>query len=801
MCYLLGITDVDPLRFGLALDRFLHIGRPDLPDIDLDFDWRVRDEVIAHAFRRYGDAHTAMVSSHLFLQPRSAFREAGKIHGLSNEQITELAGEVGEEEDGPAHGRGGAGRRAVAARLPAGAVALAAAAARRPASAGAAAPPVRALRRGRHHAAAHRRVRAAPAGDEGGRHHAVRQGRGGGGRPGEDRPARQPGAGERRGNAAARRRRPAWAASHDDPRRAAAPPGRRHAGRQPAGVARHAPPAGPDATAGDRGRDGALALIRPGAACGRDEREVRPAAPRGRARAGASRRAGSLLRDTYGLPVYQDDALGVIRAFTGLSVPESHRLYKRATKKNLTEEQDRLLAKSFRRLCAGRGIPAETVAEQWLLLTHFRRYSFCKSHAVSYGLLAWQVVAAKAHRPLQFWAAVLNNNQGVYPRRVYVEAIRGAGFRVLLPCVNRSAEAFAPEGDDSIRTGLGAVATLPEEVRGRILAERDRGGPYGGLADFRRRVGLGPETLAALIRGGALDFAGRPRPALFLEADLQDRIKPQGPELLPCRPADDWSPPDYDAARRCADEQELLGFVADVPMLSLFRALLPPDAVRSIDLPRHKGRRVRVAGLVATGRFAYTEKGLEVQFITLEDEWGLMETTIFPGTCRLIRHLALGPYVAEGVVDEQFGVFSLTAERVAACLALVGQQLRLQGGDQGNLRAGHRSYQLHMPLNISERRGLGLPKAVTIKWSLALVAATNRSDRSRSSCSILAVGSPSVDDTRSGTTPALTPARIITGNSSPLTRCIVASRTPGSPGSFFFSSTTHGTFAALSNGW
>jgi DNA polymerase III alpha subunit len=90
ICYLLGITDVDPLRFGLPLERFLHAGRPDLPDIDLDFDWRERDEIIASVFERYGSAHTAMISSHLFLQPRSAFREAAKIHGLSNEQTSQL---------------------------------------------------------------------------------------------------------------------------------------------------------------------------------------------------------------------------------------------------------------------------------------------------------------------------------------------------------------------------------------------------------------------------------------------------------------------------------------------------------------------------------------------------------------------------------------------------------------------------------------------------------------------------------------------------------------------------------------
>src|SRR5205085_10863682 len=90
VCYLLEITDVDPLRFGLALERFLHAGRPDLPDIDLDFDWKVRDEVIAHVLTRYGRRHAAMISAHLFLQPRSAFREAGKAHGLSSEQVTRV---------------------------------------------------------------------------------------------------------------------------------------------------------------------------------------------------------------------------------------------------------------------------------------------------------------------------------------------------------------------------------------------------------------------------------------------------------------------------------------------------------------------------------------------------------------------------------------------------------------------------------------------------------------------------------------------------------------------------------------
>ncbi len=99
VCYLLGITDVDPLRFNLPLERFLHPGRIDLPDIDLDFDWKVRDEVIDHVFRRYGTAHVARISTHLFLQPRSAFREAAKLHGLSNEQVSTLLTGLSERID------------------------------------------------------------------------------------------------------------------------------------------------------------------------------------------------------------------------------------------------------------------------------------------------------------------------------------------------------------------------------------------------------------------------------------------------------------------------------------------------------------------------------------------------------------------------------------------------------------------------------------------------------------------------------------------------------------------------------
>lgn len=709
VCYLLEITEVNPLRFHLALDRFLHIGRPDLPDIDLDFDWRVRDEIIAHVFARYGRAHTAMISTHLFLQPRSAFREASKIHGLSSDQVTECAvREEGEGEAAPANFPLEAQRWPHILR-----------------------DAQRLLGRP-HHLSVH------PGGI------VITPG------PIEDyvpvqRAAKgvlitqfEKDAAEATGlvkidllgnRALANVDEIAWRAGGVSPRsteaesaidgflRGLTPPARPPCAFRAeravldTNLRGLTPPARPDDAATDGFLRGLtpparlddvapLELLRRGDTLGVNQLES-PAMrhlliqlqPRGiedvicalaliRPGAGAigmkgryvQRHCGGepvppmpaclepVLRETYGLLVYQGDALGMIRALTGLSVPQTHRFYKRATKR-VGEDEDRRLAEEFRQMCLARGIDEATIAEQWLLLTHFRRYTFCKSHAVSYGLIAWRCVCAKVHAPLHFWTAVLNNNQGVYPRRVYVEALKRAGFAIRLPCVNRSESPFTAE-DGAVRTGLDAIATLPQELRRQLLDERRRHGPYRDLADLRRRVAPGPEALATLIRCGALDFTGRNRPGLFLDADLQDHAAAGAGELFDDMGDLKWLPKDYDAGRCLRDEWQLLGFVAGPMLMSLFRPRLPAGLVRSVELPHYLGCRIRTAGVVATGRFAHTERGLEMQFITLEDEWGLMEVTIFPGTCALLTHLTVGPYIVVGVVDQQFGVFTVTAEKM-----------------------------------------------------------------------------------------------------------------------------------------
>jgi hypothetical protein len=164
---------------------------------------------------------------------------------------------------------------------------------------------------------------------------------------------------------------------------------------------------------------------------------------------------------------------------------------------------------------------------------------------------------------------------------------------IFLPCVNRSALAFTQEVS-GVRVGLGAVRSLTAEVAQAAVVERVRGGPFLGLADFRRRVSVAPQDLALLIRSGCFDYEPWPFEGLLAE---------------------------YSLATQWRDEWELLGFLAYPPLMALVRAVLTPALTDSRTLAARVGKRVRLAGVVAAAK----ETSGERHNLTLEDEWGLIE--------------------------------------------------------------------------------------------------------------------------------------------------------------------------------
>jgi DNA polymerase III alpha subunit len=767
ICYLLGITDVDPLRFDLPLERFLHAGRADLPDIDLDFDWRERDEIIASVFERYGSAHTAMISSHLFLQPRSAFREAAKVHGLSNEQTSQLIETLLQRVEGFFEENGGRDTETRkqgepehgSSDLPASLSPLL------PVSPSA--PPGFPLEPERwpRLLADARRLLGRP------RHLSVHPG----GTvitpdPIENYvPLQRAAKGivitqfekdaieqiglvkiDLLGNRALstvseslRRLDPvsrgivSRSTEHDDE----ATLKLLQAG-DTVGVNQLESPAMRHLLIQMRPRNmhdviQALALIRPGAASIgakekfiRRRREIEPVVH-------LHPSLEPLLRDSCGLMLYEDDALRVVQTLTGLSAPEADRFRKQITK-SATDEEIEALSKAFLAACERNGIDRPSAEETWVNLAKFNSYSFCRSHSVSYGMIAWRAAYLKSHFPLVFWTAALNNNQGMYPRRVYVEATKRAGIPFFLPCVNRSEGEFTIEemsgerlvvsgersvpavvcptlvsgacerpgryrGHDwprsastpvedsggatpltthhspltlpaGIRTGLSCIRSLDEASREAILGDRQRRGPYRSLPDFLRRVTIGTETLALLIQSGGFDFTGQSRSALMLEAAIEEKTPrhptffiPTGIRAPTVREGSsasyDWTPPDYSQVRQWREEWDHLGFLAGPPLMILFRPLMPKGLQDSRQLAVRVGRPIRLAGLVATGRHTETKNGEEMQFITIEDEWGLVDVTLFPRLCPAVPHLGVGPYLVEGEVDEQHGVLTVTARR------------------------------------------------------------------------------------------------------------------------------------------
>ena len=531
VCYLLYITEVDPLRFHLPFERFLCPGRADLPDIDLDFDWKVRDEVIAHVTQRYGPTHTARVSSHLFLQTKSAFREAGKIHGLSNEQISTLLTKLPERVDADL-------------QLPE-------------------TPPQFPLEPGRwpRIVADARRLLGRP-------HHLSLHPGGVVITPGpiEDHAPLEMAAkgvvmtqfekdaveytglvkidllGNRVLSVVEETRRHLPETIRVPDTDAAAldllcrgdtlgitqleSPAMRHLliQMQPIQI---------------EDIIQSLALVRPGpASLGMKETFIRRHRGMEPQRV-LHPRLASLLADTHGVMLYEDDALWVLREVTQLDTAGAERFRKRIAKHRTEDEAKAFIGRIPRVMRTEQRVPAEAVTELWRELAKFNRYTFCRSHAVSYGLIAWQAAYLKAHHPLAFWTAALNNAQGSYPRRVYIEAIRRAGIEVRLPCVNRSLGVFRPE-DAAIRTGFDALKGFPQEATATLLGERERNGSFQSLTEFCRRVPLGPAAAARLVCG-MFDWTERLGGVIF-EADLHNALRDTSPDLFGSDLSREWTP-------------------------------------------------------------------------------------------------------------------------------------------------------------------------------------------------------------------------------------------------------------------
>ncbi|HDM32126.1 MAG TPA: DNA polymerase III subunit alpha [bacterium] len=354
-----------------------------------------------------------------------------------------------------------------------------------------------------------------------------------------------------------------------------------------------------------------------------------------------------ILRSTYGVLIYQEQLMEIAKELAGFSLSEADILRKAVGKKikELLEEQKEKLIKGM----IERGIKKEVAQKIWEWILPFARYGFNKSHATGYALIAYWTAYLKAHFPYEFMAAVLNaEGSNVDKISFLLSECKRAQIKVLPPSINESFEDFrvVKIGNEKvIRFGLSAIKNVGKNLVEAIISEREKNGKFKSIEDFLQRIDhkdLNKKSLEALIKAGV--FTGmEDRRVLLDNLDyLLDYLKNSKKSEKVSQPALfslDLSKPKFELKRkREASLEEKLAWEKE--FLGVFVSGHPLDLVESKILPRYKiadlyplsdlSSPVEILGLVSEIKKVITKNGTQMLFVKVEDQTGSIEVIVFP---------------------------------------------------------------------------------------------------------------------------------------------------------------------------
>ena len=372
------------------------------------------------------------------------------------------------------------------------------------------------------------------------------------------------------------------------------------------------------------------------------------------------------LKETYGVMVYQEDVIKVCHHFAGLDLADADVLRRAMSGKYRSKKEMQRIVDRFFENCRTKGYPESLTREVWRQIESFAGYSFSKAHSASFAVESYQSLYLKAHYPLEFMTAVINNFGGFYQSPVYFNEARRYGANIELPCVNHSHYTTAIYGRD-IYIGLVHIQNLEYKLAQHITAEREAGGPYLGLEDFACRTGTGLEQLILLIRVNAFRFTGIAKGQLMWKAHLLTGKKPaNGPMLFAAQEkAFRFPEPETDPVQDAYDEMELLGFTVTMSPFDMVKTTFRGD-VMATHMLQHVGHKVRMVGWLVTIKYVRTVKREMMHFGCFLDVQGnFFDTVHFPQAARTWPFRGSGIYLLQGNVTEEFGFPSLTVEKMA----------------------------------------------------------------------------------------------------------------------------------------
>jgi DNA polymerase-3 subunit alpha len=395
-----------------------------------------------------------------------------------------------------------------------------------------------------------------------------------------------------------------------------------------------------------------------------------------------------ILQDTQGVIVYQDQVMQIAAEVAGFSLGAADLLRAAMGKKD-----KRKMAAQRQRFIAGaveRGVLEKTAVDLFDYMNYFAGYGFNKAHSVAYGMISYQTAYFKAHFPLEFMAALLNSKASDFERlKRAIQDAQARGILVHPPDINRSQATFSVVSEDAagetaaggreILFGLQHIKNVGESAAETVVAVRNEGGPFRSLVDLCTRVRgreLNRRALEALVRSGACDSLGD-RGLLLVQLDSAMRraeiaareresgqialfeVEPMDSPYLAGEPGNGAAmailPLTEEMQReRLSWEREHLGiYLSDHPLQRLSQELRQRTDTLVSDLPRLEGSMVQVGGSVRECRRVQSRRGEAMAFAQLEDLSGVCEVVVFPSLYQRAAELlhADGVIVVRGRVE------------------------------------------------------------------------------------------------------------------------------------------------------
>jgi len=674
--YCLFITQVDPIKYNLMFERFIHPERVDMPDIDVDFPWDERDSILDYIFKKYGNERTAMVSSQVFMQPRSSIREVSKVYGLSNEEIKAVTKRIGYfarktqlldwirndprfrnlDIDNTLLSIIQQSEKIVGAfRTPSvhpGGIIIVPDEIRKYAPVLMAPKGVQIVEWEKDQVEDSGLLKIDILGN---RSLAVVRDT-----------LKQIGL-----------YRSKYMDYHQiqpmgDPKTEAL----MKSGRT-MGVFYIESPATRQLLqkAGKVDFEHVViysSIIRPAAnrfinimlerIHGKPWKLLHPDL--------------KCLQESYGIMVYEEQVSMVAREIAGFGYAESDYVRKVISRPALAHLAP-IWKNKFVNGAVSRGYTQQLAETLWSMIESFSGYSFCKPHSASYAMLSFTCAYLKAHYPAEFLAAVISNQGGYYSAYAYLSEARRFGIKILPSYINTSWREYRGR-KDRIRMGFMAIKKLQSKAIDAILAER-KAGNFRSLNDFLVRVDIDLADAMALTNAGCfaeLEPEINHKEIAFKVANyyLQDGVGK--PVRIP------YSREPLTRQERLTLEIESFSFPISKHPLERYLPALGDKVRKAKDIPQYVGQTINLAGVYVTRKVTSTKKREPMEFVTFEDETDIFECVMFPDAYKefgdLLNWESL--FVIRGKVEVAFGVYTLTVEKLGSLRRIVEKLVSKKDG-------------------------------------------------------------------------------------------------------------------------